>query len=89
MFFEYSNKVLYFDASIQGYNNTMNRKYIRKMATKVTARNVKVLNLRNVPLVDHWRLETWADDKGLGKYEAAEKLLHDALRHVKLPTEHS
>lgn len=54
------------------------------MATKVTPNETKGLNLRNVSLVTHWKLEKWAKNKKLGKYEAAEKILHDAVKSVKL-----
>lgn len=57
------------------------------MSTKVTGRIKKVMVLRNVPLVDHWKLETWATRQKLGKYEAAEKIIHDALKSVKLDLE--
>lgn len=57
------------------------------MSAKVTGKLKKVMVLRNLPLVDHWKLETWASKQKLGKYELAEKILHDALKGVKLDLE--
>lgn len=54
------------------------------MAVKVTPKNTKALFLRRLTLSDHWRLETWANDRNLGKEEAAEKILRDGLKNVKL-----
>lgn len=52
-----------------------------------TPGNTKVLFLRNLSLSDHWRLETWARNRKLGKEKAAEKILRDALKNVKLDLE--
>lgn len=57
------------------------------MSAKVTGKIKKVMVLRNLALSDHWRLETWATKQKLGKYEAAEKILHDALKTVRLDLE--
>lgn len=57
------------------------------MTLKVTTANKKALFLRSLTLQDHWRLETWAKNKNLGKEKAAEKILRDALKSVKLELE--
>lgn len=54
------------------------------MSSKVTQEATKALLVRKMPLVLHWKLEKWADAKGLGKEEAAEIVLKRALKHVKL-----
>lgn len=57
------------------------------MSAKVTGRIKKVMVLRNVPMSDHWRLEIWATKVKLGKYELAEKIIHDAVKNVNLDKE--
>lgn len=57
------------------------------MAVKVTPVNTKALFLRSLTLQDHWRLEMWARNKNLGKEEAAQKILRDTLKFVKLELE--
>jgi hypothetical protein len=54
------------------------------MAIKVTPGRTKMLVLRTLSLSNHWKLETWAKDMHLGKEEAAEKILQDFLKKVKL-----
>lgn len=54
------------------------------MSDKVTLEGTKALFLRKLPLSWHWRLETWAKDRGLGKEAAAEAILKKALKNVKL-----
>lgn len=57
------------------------------MPVKVTTPKTKALFLRTLTLQDHWRLETWAREKNLGKEEAAQKILRDTLKLVKLELE--
>jgi plasmid stability protein len=57
------------------------------MALKVTQGGTKALLLRNLSLATHWKLESWAKRKKLGKEDAAEKILRDALRSEKLDLE--
>ena len=57
------------------------------MAIKVTLDGTKALLLRKLSLATHWKLESWAKRKKLGKEDAAEKILRDALRNEKLNLE--
>lgn len=57
------------------------------MSTKVTRPIKKTMHLRNLSMADHWRLEVWAKNNKLDKYEAAEKIIHDAVKGVKLDLE--
>lgn len=57
------------------------------MASRVTREGTKALLLRNLSLATHWKLETWAKKRNLGKEDAAEKILLDGLRGVKLELE--
>ena len=57
------------------------------MASKVTEPRTKMLVLRTLSLTNHWKLETWGKDMNLGKEQAAEKILHDFLKKVKLDIE--
>lgn len=54
------------------------------MSVKVTTPRTKQLLLRDLSLTDHWRLEIWSRDNELGKEEAAEKILADFLKKIKL-----
>jgi hypothetical protein len=57
------------------------------MAIKVTLEGTKALLLRKLSLATHWKLESWAKRKKLGKEDAAEKILRDALKNEKLDLE--
>lgn len=60
------------------------KKLNNKMGLKVTLEDTKALNLRDLPLSLHWKIEKYAKAKKLGKEKAAEKILTDALRNIKL-----
>lgn len=57
------------------------------MAVKVTTVKTKALFLKTLTVQDHWRLEVWAREKNLGKEAAAQKILRDTLKFVKLELE--
>lgn len=57
------------------------------MVPKVTRRGTKALLLRRLSLATHWKLETWAEKHNMGKEVAAEKILQDGLKSVKLNLE--
>lgn len=54
------------------------------MALKVTIEGTKALLLRKLRLSTHWKLESWAKKKKMGKEDAAETILRHGLRNEKL-----
>jgi hypothetical protein len=49
-----------------------------------TSEHTKQLRIPSLKLTTHWKLERWAKDMELDKIEAAEKILEDFLKKIKL-----
>jgi len=55
------------------------------MSVKATLEEeTKGLYLRKLPLSLHWKLETWAKSKKVGKEEAAERIITKAMKKVNI-----